>query len=103
MAEAAAETVLPLREGEGQKKAAAEQEINPWDVQAGTDENGNALQFDYMAISQYVFFPSRPPVRLSFETKSFCLINIENGPPNSLTKISSNGSNVLPVTNHTAG
>lgn len=53
MAEPGAETVLPIREGEGEKKAAAEQEINPWDVQAAIDENGNALAFDYVAISQY--------------------------------------------------
>lgn len=53
MAEPGAETVLPIREGEGEKKAAAEQEINPWDVQAAVDENGNTLAFDYVAISQY--------------------------------------------------
>ena len=29
-----------------------EQEINPWDVQAATDEDGNVLEFDYAAISQ---------------------------------------------------
>lgn len=54
MAEPGAETVLPIREGAGEKKAATEQEINPWDVQAGKDENGNALEFDYVAISRYV-------------------------------------------------
>jgi tryptophanyl-tRNA synthetase len=53
MAEPGAETVLPIREGEGEKKAAAEQEINPWDVQAAIDEHGNALAFDYEAISKY--------------------------------------------------
>jgi tryptophanyl-tRNA synthetase len=31
---------------------ATEQEINPWDVQAATDENGNVLEFDYKAISE---------------------------------------------------
>ena len=31
---------------------ATEQEINPWDVQAGVDEEGNVKQFDYVAISQ---------------------------------------------------
>lgn len=31
---------------------ATEQEINPWDVQAATDENGNIMEFDYRAISQ---------------------------------------------------
>jgi tryptophanyl-tRNA synthetase len=41
---------LPIREGEN--KASTEQEINPWDVQAGQDEQGNTLQFDYVAISQ---------------------------------------------------
>ena len=53
-------TELPIREGEGEKKTAAtEQEINPWDVQAGQDEQGNTLQFDYVAISKYVVSP--PP------------------------------------------
>ncbi|KAF2805145.1 tryptophanyl-tRNA synthetase [Mytilinidion resinicola] len=33
-------------------KHLTEQEINPWDVQAGTDEHGNTLEFDYVAISQ---------------------------------------------------
>lgn len=54
MAEPGTETVLPIREGEGEKKAAAEQEINPWDVHAAIDEHGNALAFDYEAISKYV-------------------------------------------------
>lgn len=49
--------VLPIREGE-EKKAAAEQEINPWDVQAAIDEHGNPLAFDYEAISKYVQFSS---------------------------------------------
>lgn len=31
---------------------ATEQEINPWDVQAAVDENGNVLEFDYKAISE---------------------------------------------------
>jgi tryptophanyl-tRNA synthetase len=31
---------------------ATEQEINPWDVQAATDEQGNVLAFDYKAISE---------------------------------------------------
>lgn len=53
MAEPGTETVLPIREREGEKKkSAVEQEINPWDVQAGTDENGNVMEFDYVAISQ---------------------------------------------------
>ncbi|KAF2871600.1 tryptophanyl-tRNA synthetase [Massariosphaeria phaeospora] len=33
-------------------KQATEQEINPWDVQAATDDQGNVLEFDYEAISQ---------------------------------------------------
>jgi tryptophanyl-tRNA synthetase len=43
-------TELPIRDGE--KKGSTEQEINPWDVQAGQDEQGNTLAFDYVAISQ---------------------------------------------------
>lgn len=31
---------------------ATEQEINPWDVQAATDDQGNVLEFDYPAISR---------------------------------------------------
>lgn len=34
------------------KASKTEQEINPWDVQAATDENGNVLEFDYAAISK---------------------------------------------------
>lgn len=33
-------------------KKATEQEINPWDVQAATDAEGNVLEFDYEAISK---------------------------------------------------
>jgi len=33
-------------------KKATEQEINPWDVQAATDAEGNVLEFDYKAISE---------------------------------------------------
>ncbi|OJJ38733.1 hypothetical protein ASPWEDRAFT_36423 [Aspergillus wentii DTO 134E9] len=50
MAAPGTETVLPLRDD--QKAAATEQEINPWDVQAGQDADGNALAFDYVKISQ---------------------------------------------------
>lgn len=32
---------------------ATEQTIDPWSVSAGTDADGNQLQFDYKAISQY--------------------------------------------------
>lgn len=35
---------------------ATEQVINPWDVQAGTDEHGNTKSFDYLAISQYAHY-----------------------------------------------
>lgn len=52
MAAPQATTELPIREGE--EKGATEQEINPWDVQAGQDQEGNALAFDYVAISKYV-------------------------------------------------
>lgn len=54
MAAAAPDTTteLPIREGE--VKGATEQEINPWDVQAGQDQEGNTLAFDYVAISKYV-------------------------------------------------
>lgn len=34
-------------------KKAAEQEINPWDVSAAVDDEGNTLAFDYEAISRY--------------------------------------------------
>lgn len=37
----------------GSKSAATEQQIDPWDVRAARDEQGNALAFDYVAISQY--------------------------------------------------
>jgi tryptophanyl-tRNA synthetase len=43
---------LPIRDGE--QKVASEQEINPWDVQAAQDKDGNSLAFDYVAISQCV-------------------------------------------------
>ncbi|KAI9735712.1 MAG: hypothetical protein M1818_006320 [Claussenomyces sp. TS43310] len=43
-------TELPIREGEN--NAAAEQKIDPWAVQAARDEQGNAVAFDYLAISQ---------------------------------------------------
>jgi tryptophanyl-tRNA synthetase len=35
---------------------ASEQHIDPWNVSAGVDEQGNAKQFDYEAISRYFFF-----------------------------------------------
>jgi tryptophanyl-tRNA synthetase len=34
------------------KPKAAEQHIDPWDVQAAVDEQGNVLPFDYPAISK---------------------------------------------------
>jgi tryptophanyl-tRNA synthetase len=51
---AAPETTAELPVREAEKKGSTEQEINPWDVQAGQDEQGNALAFDYVAISQSV-------------------------------------------------
>lgn len=53
MATTGQETTLPIREEEKQQ-GAMEQEINPWDVQAAQDENGNILAFNYVAISQCV-------------------------------------------------
>lgn len=41
-------------------KKAAEQEINPWDVSAAVDDEGNTLAFDYEAISRYRA-PDKPP------------------------------------------
>lgn len=43
---------LPIRDSEA--KAATEQEITPWDVQSAQDKDGNAIAFDYAALSQYV-------------------------------------------------
>jgi tryptophanyl-tRNA synthetase len=54
---------LPVREAE--KKSSTEQEINPWDVQAGQDEQGNTLQFDYVAISQYAFPRLSPTIQFN--------------------------------------
>ena len=36
-------------------KQASEQHIDPWNVSAGVDEQGNAKAFDYEAISRYCF------------------------------------------------
>ena len=55
MAAPETKTVLPMRDGE--KNAATEQQIDPWDVQAAHDEHGNVLAFDYVAISQYAQVP----------------------------------------------
>ena len=33
---------------------ATEQSIDPWSVEAATDEQGNTLEFDYLQISKYV-------------------------------------------------
>lgn len=54
MASTAPETVIPIREKEDEepKAVSTEQEINPWDVQAAHDSEGNALSFDYVAISK---------------------------------------------------
>ena len=46
-------TALSIAETATQPVAkATEQEINPWDVQAAVDEQGNVLAFDYKAISE---------------------------------------------------
>nr|KMM70612.1 tryptophanyl-tRNA synthetase [Coccidioides posadasii RMSCC 3488] len=50
MADSKPEIVVPIRDAE--KSASTEQEINPWDVHAAHDEQGNILAFDYVAISQ---------------------------------------------------
>lgn len=55
MAASETKTELPIRDGE--KNAATEQQIDPWDVQAAHDEHGNALALDYVAISQYAQVP----------------------------------------------
>ena len=34
-----------------------EQQIDPWSVTTATDEQGNALAFDYEAISKYAMLP----------------------------------------------
>jgi hypothetical protein len=41
----------PTEDGSS-KPAATEQHIDPWAVTAATDEQGNALAFDYPAISR---------------------------------------------------
>ncbi|OAT07310.1 tryptophanyl-tRNA synthetase [Blastomyces gilchristii SLH14081] len=46
----AAEVVVPVHDGE--KKGATEQQIDPWNVEAGHDAQGNALAIDYLALSQ---------------------------------------------------
>jgi hypothetical protein len=52
-----------------------EQQIDPWSVKAATDEQGNALAFDYEAISQYVFFSPVPRnLRLPFIVASHASI-----------------------------
>lgn len=51
MAAPETKTILPIRDGE--KNAATEQQIDPWEVQAAHDEHGNVLAIDYVAISQY--------------------------------------------------
>ena len=52
----APESTIPIREAVAEggevKKAATEQQIDPWEVQAAQDEDGNALAFDYTAISE---------------------------------------------------
>jgi tryptophanyl-tRNA synthetase len=43
---------IPKPEESPQKSVAKEQEINPWSVEAATDEQGNVVSFDYEAISR---------------------------------------------------
>ena len=38
----------------GKAQKATEQSIDPWSVEAATDEQGNTLEFDYVQISKYV-------------------------------------------------
>lgn len=47
-------SVAGLSIAETATKGVTEQEINPWDVQAATDADGNVLAFDYPAISRFV-------------------------------------------------
>lgn len=63
MADPKPETVVPIRDADPDANADAdpehaatgtEQEINPWDVHAAYDDQGNVLAFDYVAISKYV-------------------------------------------------
>ena len=51
--DAKADRVVPVGDAT-EKHSITEQEINPWDVQAARDEQGNALAFDYVAISKCV-------------------------------------------------
>lgn len=53
MADQKSGTIVSIRDDE-QAASAIEQEINPWDVHAAHDEQGNVLSFDYEAISRYV-------------------------------------------------
>lgn len=46
----AAEVVVPVHDGE--RKVATEQQIDPWNVEAGHDAQGNAIAIDYVALSQ---------------------------------------------------
>lgn len=55
MAATEIKTEIPIRDGE--RNAATEQIIDPWDVQAAHDEDGNVLALDYVAISQYAELP----------------------------------------------
>ena len=43
---------------------ATEQSIDPWSVEAATDEQGNTLEFDYLQISKYVHRKQRSSFHL---------------------------------------
>jgi len=45
-------SVASLSISETANKGSVEQQIDPWSVQAATDAEGNALAFDYEAISK---------------------------------------------------
>ena len=49
------DTTSKEKDSESEKPhKATEQSIDPWSVEAATDEQGNTLEFDYVQISKYV-------------------------------------------------
>lgn len=46
------EVIVPITE-QAAPATEQEQQIDPWSVDAGQDSQGNALAFDYLAISKY--------------------------------------------------
>ena len=48
------DTVKQVKDKSDAVPKATEQSIDPWSVEAATDEQGNTLQFDYLQISKYV-------------------------------------------------